>query len=100
LDTDPGSETAVWLAGVGAKLRDRLAAVGLDEALKRMLLGKFLKQYILSRPDMKPATREFWQLPCRNLTEFFGEDKPLRNITTSDSDKSTWSRSGWATTPR
>lgn len=52
------------------------------EAPKRMLLGEFLKQYILSRPDVKPATLEVWQQPCRNLTEFFGEDKPLRSITT------------------
>ena len=80
-------ETAVWLAGVGAKLRDRLAAVGLVEAPKRMLLGEFLKQYILSRPDVKPATLEVWQQPCRNLTEFFGADKPLRSITTGDGDQ-------------
>ncbi len=80
-------DTAVWLAGLGAKLRDRFAAVGLVEAPKRMLLGEFLKQYILSRPDVKPATLEVWQQPCRNLTEFFGEDKPLRSITTGDGDQ-------------
>jgi hypothetical protein len=52
-----------------------------------MLFGEFLKQYILSRPDVKPATLEVWQQPCRNLIEFFGEDKPLRNITTGDCDQ-------------
>lgn len=36
---------------------------------------------------MKPATLEVWQQPCRNLTEFFGEDKPLRSITTGDGDQ-------------
>jgi integrase len=80
-------DTAVWLANIGAVLRDKLAAVGLVEAPKRMMLGEFLKQYILSRPDVKPATLEVWRQPCRNLTEFFGEDKPLRNITTGDCDQ-------------
>ena len=80
-------ETAVWLTGVGAKLRDKLAAVGLAEAPKRSALGDFLKTYILSRPDVKPATLEVWQQPCRNLTEFFGADKPLRNLTAGDADQ-------------
>jgi len=80
-------DTAAWLTGIGATLRDRLAAVGLVEAPKRAVLGEFLKNYILSRPDVKPATLEVWQQPCRNLTEFFGEDKPLRSITTGDCDQ-------------
>ena len=36
---------------------------------------------------MKPATLEVWQQPCRNLTEFFGNDRPLRSITTGDCDQ-------------
>src|SRR5262245_62513874 len=70
-------DTAAWLANIGAALRDKLAAVGLVEAPKRAALGEFLRSYILSRPDVKPATLEVWQQPCRNLTEFFGDDKPL-----------------------
>lgn len=27
------------------------------------------------------------QQPCRNLVEFFGADKPLRNITTGDGEQ-------------
>ena len=80
-------ETAVWLTGIGTKLRDRLATVGLVEATKRAVLGEFLKCYILARPDVKPATLEVWQQPCRNLTEFFGEEKPLHGITTGDCDQ-------------
>ncbi len=80
-------DTATWLAGLAPKLKDRIAAVGLIEAPKRAALGEFLKSYILSRPDVKPATLEVWQQPCRNLTEFFGADKPLRNITTGDCDQ-------------
>lgn len=80
-------DSAAWLAGIGASLRDKLAAVGLIEAPRRAALGGFLRSYILSRPDVKPATLEVWQQPCRNLTEFFGDDKPLRNITTGDCDQ-------------
>src|SRR4051795_8924772 len=42
-------DTAAWLGGIGATLRDRLGAVGLVEAPKRAALGEFLKNYILSR---------------------------------------------------
>lgn len=79
--------TAAWLRDIGAKLRDRLAVVGLVDAPKRMVLGEFLEGYILSRPDVKPATLEVWQQLCRNLTEFFGADKLLRIITTGDCDQ-------------
>jgi integrase len=83
------ASTASWLGGLptDSPLRGRLAAVGLVEAPKRVVLGEFLRQYILSRPDVKPATLEVWQQPCRNLTEFFGADKPLRSITTGDGDQ-------------
>jgi integrase len=80
-------DTAVWLTGIGATLRDRLAVIGLVDAPKRSALGEFLRAYILSRPDVKPATLEVWQQPCRNLTEFFGDDKPLRSITTGECDQ-------------
>jgi hypothetical protein len=80
-------DTGAWLAVIGAALRDKLAAVGLVEAPNRAALGEFLRSFILSRPDVKPATLEIWQQPCRNLTKFFGDDKPLRSITTSDCDQ-------------
>src|SRR5262245_29483687 len=80
-------DTAAWLANIGTALRDKLAAVGLVEAPRRAALGEFLLSYILSRPDVKPATLEVWQQPCRNLTAFFGDDKPLRSITTGDCDQ-------------
>jgi integrase len=80
-------DTAAWLAGIGATLRDKLAAVGLVEAPKRAALGEFLRSFILSRPNVKPATLEVRQQPCRNLTAFFGDDKPLRSITTGDGDQ-------------
>ena len=51
------------------------------------MLGEFLRSYILNRPDVKPATLEVWGQPCRNLTEFFTEAKPLRAITPGDGDQ-------------
>ncbi|MBY0375040.1 MAG: hypothetical protein K2Q23_13665, partial [Bryobacteraceae bacterium] len=79
--------TVTWLKKLGAKYLERLAAVGLVDAPQRAILGEVLKNYILSRPDVKPTTLEVWQQPCRNLTEFFGADKPLRSITTGDCDQ-------------
>jgi integrase len=79
--------TATWLTEIGDKLKAKLAAVELIEAPKRAALGDFLRSYILNRPDVKPATLEVWQQPCRNLIEFFGDDKPLRSITAGDADQ-------------
>ncbi|MFO0936317.1 MAG: tyrosine-type recombinase/integrase [Gemmataceae bacterium] len=79
--------TSAWLKSIGDTLRAKLAHVGLIDATRKALLGDFLRTYILSRPDVKPATLEIWQQPCRNLTEFFGDDKPLRNITPGDAEQ-------------
>src|SRR5262249_22116868 len=67
-------DTAAWLKEIGASLRRKLAAVGLVEAPRRAVLGEFLRAFIISRPDVKPATLEVWQQPCRYLEEFFGSD--------------------------
>ncbi|MFM7150805.1 MAG: tyrosine-type recombinase/integrase [Gemmataceae bacterium] len=80
-------ETASWLKTVSLPLKKKLAEVGLIEAPKQTILGEFLRGYILSRPDVKPATLEVWQQPCRNLLTFFGENKPLRSITAGDGDQ-------------
>jgi integrase len=80
-------DTAAWLNETGAALKDRLAAVGLIESAKRAALGDFLREFVLNRPDVKSSTLEIWQQPCRNLTEFFGDDKPLRSITAGDAEQ-------------
>jgi integrase len=80
-------DTAAWLASVGGSLKDKLAAVGLIEAVERAVLGEFLRGYVLNRPDVKPATLEVWQQPYRNLVTFFGEEKPLRGITAGDAEQ-------------
>lgn len=80
-------DTAAWLTEIGPTLRDRLAAVGLIDAEKRVNLGPFLNEYILSRADVKPATLEVWQQPVRNLVGFFGADRPLRAVTPGDAER-------------
>src|SRR5262249_31617635 len=80
-------DTAGWLTEIGPTLRKKLASVGLIEPPKRASLGEFLRSYVLSRPDVKPATLEVWRQPCRNLTDFFKESKPLRSITAGDCDQ-------------
>ncbi len=61
VNLSPGNRLPSGWSGVGSSLRDRLAAVGLVEAPKRALLSEFLQGFILSRPDVKPATLEVWQ---------------------------------------
>ncbi len=87
-------ETAVWLSNLPYPLKIKLAKAGLIESdlpegtpveePKKTFLGAFLDGYILSRRDIKPATLVVWQQPCRNLKEFFGEDKRLADITPGD----------------
>ncbi len=80
-------ETAAWTAAIGDALKAKLAAAGLLEAPRREALGDFLRSHILNRADVKPATLEVWQQPCRNLIEFFGDAKPLRSITEGDAEQ-------------
>ena len=80
-------DTASWITAIGDELKSKLSAVGLLEAPRRELLGDFLRGYILNRADVKPATLEVWQQPCRNLTKFFGDDKPLKRITAGDAEQ-------------
>src|SRR6478609_3496698 len=50
-------DTAVWLAGIGAQLRDRLAAVGLIETECRLSTGDFLANWLETKRagGYKPA---------------------------------------------
>jgi hypothetical protein len=50
-------DTAAWLAGIGAKLRDRLAAVGLVEGHSAApTLATWCKDYIAGRTDLAPRS--------------------------------------------
>jgi hypothetical protein len=78
------NETASWVAGVGDDLAAKLAAVGLIAARRAAAaveLGGFLEGYIIRRTDMKPRTRINLDAAKARLLDFFGADKPLRDIT-------------------
>lgn len=79
-------ETSRWLAGLEDATHDRLAAAGLVTTRQSLRLGAFIGSYISGRCDVKPATAIVLGHTRRNLIEFFGADKPMREITPGDAD--------------
>ena len=79
-------ETANWLSGLGERMYDRLAAVGLVAERSSAKLGAFLDAYIAERRDVKPGTATIYGHVKGNLTDFFGDNKPLREITPGEAD--------------
>jgi len=77
--------TALWLADLGGKLRDRLAAVGLVEDRARATLGDFLNDFS-ARQTVKSATSTFYGHTARNLLDHFGASRSVRSIEASDAD--------------
>jgi integrase len=93
--TSPSAETAEWVAGLTGKLRKRLEELGLihapaDSAQENqpgagLSLGVFLDDLIeRRRGTAKPASLIVYGHTRRCLVEFFGEDKPLAEITAGD----------------
>jgi integrase len=71
-------------------LAGKLAAVGLipkPEDRGAVAIGPFIKAYVEGRTDVKPATKEVWRQGEMGLIEFFGMDKPLKEITAGDADR-------------
>ena len=80
-------DTVRWLAGLDEVVYDKLAAVNLVAERESMKLGAFIDGYIDSRTDVKAGTLTMYRHARRNLLGFFGEDKPLRDITPGDADQ-------------
>lgn len=78
--------TSQWLAGLDDVMLSKLAAVGLTQARDSATLGAFVDSYIEKRSDVKEATTITYGRTRRNLVEFFGAAKPLREITPGDAD--------------
>ena len=74
------AETARWVSGVDVTIANKLAGVGLVPKRENATLSGLLKVFD-GRNDVKPATKVIWEQPRRNLIEFFGENKNLREIT-------------------
>jgi hypothetical protein len=82
----PSDETSRWLAKLDADLYDKLANAGLVKRREAATLGGFIDAYIARRSDVKPGTRRVYERVCGYLVGFFGEDKPIRDITPGDAD--------------
>lgn len=80
-------DLAGWLAKIDATLQNKLAAVGLCNPRESALLQPFIKSYVQGRTDVKPATKEIWRQGESGLVEFFGADKPMREVTPGDADR-------------
>ena len=83
------NETANWVASLDAVMLDKLSAVGLvkqrEEAVQTTLKA-FLDGYVAKRSDVKGSTAIVYGHTRRNLIEFFGENKPLREINLGEAD--------------
>jgi integrase len=81
--------TAKWLVGLDDDTYNKLADVGLvakRPKAEAVLLGAYLKQYADDRIDVKLNTQIVYRHTRINLIDFFGPDKPLREITPGDAD--------------
>lgn len=80
-------DTAVWLTGIGTKLRDRLAVVGLVEPERRMTTGEFLAKWLEGKKDggYTPASLIAWGQTVKELTELVGT-KSLNTLTHADGE--------------
>ncbi len=73
-------------------LYDRFAAAGLvvardiPEAIEAAKLGKFLDAYVEGRTDIEAGTKYNLKRVRQRLVDFFGEDKPIDDITPADAD--------------
>ena len=81
-------ETAVWLDGIGQQLRERLAKVGLVDGSKKVFtVVEWIRRYCEDRKTVKPITKVTWGNILRNLSEFFGDEKRLDDVTPADADR-------------
>ena len=83
------ADLAQWVADLEPWLAKKLANVGLipkPEAKAAATLGPFLKAYIDSRVDLKPATKIVRGQVIRDLTEFFGATRDVETITPGNAD--------------
>lgn len=82
----PDDDTTRWVASLDGAMLDKLAAVGLIATRDSSTLKAFLDAYVDGRFDVKGSTSTVYGHTRRNLVEYFGADKPLRDITPGDAD--------------
>ncbi len=82
-------ETARWVAGLPADLRDKLAAKGLIAPTvpkTATQLGAFVTAYIAGRNDIKQATKVAIGQVAIDMMAYFGGDRDVASITSGDAD--------------
>ena len=88
LSQQPDRETAVWLADLPAKLRDRLVVLGLAEPAGKQAhtLADLMREF-LANLDVKPWTLTMYRQTERCLFDALGPGRPLADIGPLDADK-------------
>jgi len=93
----PDAKSQQWANELSGRLRQRLVEYGLADPERPQAktdagrkLGAFVDAYIEGRTDIGGGTRTNYNQARRLLVEFFGEDHPLRAITSTDADR--WRR--------
>ncbi|MFM9960583.1 MAG: tyrosine-type recombinase/integrase [Planctomycetaceae bacterium] len=86
------AEVAEWVGNVPEVLAEKLGGVGLIAPREKQqrdatMLGEFVDAYLASRTDIKPRTRINLLQVRRNLVSYFGETKPIADITPGDTDE-------------
>jgi integrase len=81
------AETSRWVSNLDSVLADKLANVGLIARQERATLAAFIDGYIAKRTDVAERTATNYRHAQCNLIEFFGADKPLRDILPGDADE-------------
>ena len=79
-------ETARWVSKLDSVMSDKLARVGLVPKRADATLGAFLDSYATQRTDVGDSTQTVYGHTRRNLVEYFGPQKRLREITPGDAD--------------
>ena len=94
----PDADTANWVANLDITLARKLASVGLitvPETPDKPTLSQHLSNFFASRSDVKQSTLTNWGHTRRNLLTFFGDGRPLDEVTKGDAkDWERWLRTG------
>ena len=78
---------AAWVVDLPDETHQQFAACGLLEPRAASQLGPFLDSWFMARQGQKESTLIVWGNSRRNLLEFFGEGKNLRDITEDGAER-------------
>ena len=93
LNRSPRPDVVQWVEGLSDEIQDRLARVGLVEIEQAEpepsapMLAAFIDDWVASRHDVKPATKQIYSRSRHYLIEFFGAERRLDSITRGDADE-------------